>query len=118
VDLTGRALNESTYLVSVAGEADLHTAPELKEALGAAIDAGAVDVVVDLTETTFVDSSALGVLIGALRRLTPQGGQLSLVVADTNLRRIFEITRLDRVFDIHETRAVALERAGILSPPS
>lgn len=118
VDVRSRALDDTTHLVSIGGEADLHAASELRAALVGAIDAGALTVIVDLSETTFIDSSALGVLVGALKRLRPSGGQLSLVIADPNVRRIFEITLLDRVFELSATRAEALERAGIVTPPS
>lgn len=117
MDVSGRALTDSTHLVSVSGEADLHTAPELKAALVEAIDAGAAVLVVDLSGTTFIDSSALGVLIGALKRVSPKGGRVALVVPDPNVRRIFELTLLDRVFDLHDTRVAALEQAGLLAPP-
>jgi anti-sigma B factor antagonist len=89
--------------VAVSGEADIYTAPELKDALVTAIDGGATDVLVDLTEATFIDSTTLGVLIGAVRRLRPGGGTVAIVCSDRNIRRIFEITRLDQVFSIFDT---------------
>ena len=61
------------HVIAVAGEVDIFTAPELKRAIAAAIDAGARRLVVDLTETRFLDSTALGVLIGAVKRLRPLG---------------------------------------------
>ncbi len=92
------------------GQADLHTAPELREQLHGVIDDGAFHVVVDLTDATFVDSMTLGVLLGGVKRLRPQGGQLRVVVNGPGLRRIFEVTLLDRVFSLFSTRAEALER--------
>jgi anti-sigma B factor antagonist len=92
------------------GQADLHTAPELRERLHGVIDEGAFHVVVDLTDATFVDSMTLGVLLGGVKRLRPQGGQLRVVVGQPGLRRIFEVTLLDRVFTLFPTRADALDR--------
>jgi anti-sigma B factor antagonist len=92
----------------VHGEADLHAAPELRDCLGAAIDSGESGIVVDLTNTSFLDSTALGVLIGAMKRLREGDGEIQLVVSRAEIRRIFEITLLDQVLPLQETRAEAL----------
>jgi anti-sigma B factor antagonist len=96
-------------VVAVEGEADLHTAHELRGAITDAIDGGATALVIDLSETTFIDSMTLGVLLGAVKRLRPIGGRVSVVCTDPNIRRIFEITLLDRVFALHESRQAALD---------
>lgn len=95
-------------VVAVAGEADLFGAPQLKELLLGAISAGATRIVVDMTETIFVDSTILGVLIGVSKRLRPEGGEVVLVIDGPPIRKIFEITLLDRAFVICATRAAAL----------
>jgi anti-sigma B factor antagonist len=95
-------------LLVVHGDADLHAAPELRDRLGAAVDAGDSGIVVDLTQTSFLDSTALGVLLGAVKRLRGGDGRIQLVVSRPELRRIFEITLLDRVMPLAETRADAL----------
>jgi anti-sigma B factor antagonist len=96
-----------TVLV-VYGDADLHAAPELRDRLGAAIDAGDSGIVVDLTETSFLDSTALGVLLGAVKRLRGGDGRIQLVASRPEIRRIFEITLLDQVLPLADTRAEAL----------
>ena len=73
------------------------------------IENGAGNVVIDMTDTTFIDSTTLGVLVSGLKRLNPSGGKLTLVVTDRNIRKIFEITGLDRVFTIHEKRSAAVD---------
>jgi anti-sigma B factor antagonist len=98
----------ATAVLAVHGEADLHSAPELKERLRAAVDGDVTVVVVDLTETEFLDSTSLGVLLGATKRLRERNGEIRLVVSRPELRRIFEITLLDRVFPLHDTREQAL----------
>lgn len=95
-------------LFSLFGEVDLHVAPELRERLAGAIEGGADHVVLDLSRVSFIDSMALGVLLGALKRLRPRGGDLRLVVPTSDLRRIFEITLLDEVFTLCATRHEAL----------
>jgi anti-sigma B factor antagonist len=96
--------DDRVAVIAVHGQADLHTAPELRTAITAAIDGGATGVVVDLSEATFVDSMTLGVLLGAVKRLRPTGGKVTIVCVDPHVRRIFEITLLDRVFSIHADR--------------
>jgi anti-sigma B factor antagonist len=101
------------WVIALTGEVDLYTAPEFKQQLLDAIGQGARHVVVDLSNTTFIDSTTLGVLVGGIKRLRPEGGQLSIVCSDRNITKIFEITGLNRVFPIHESRADALEGAGV-----
>lgn len=100
---------DGLVIIDVVGDADLYSAPELRDRLTEVLDGGAQRVVVDLSETTFVDSMTLGVLLGAMKRLGTAGGRLELVVSRLDIRRIFEITMLDRVFELHETREQALE---------
>jgi anti-sigma B factor antagonist len=61
-----------------------------------------------MTDATFVDSTTLGVLLGAVKRLRLQGGELEIVCSDLNIRRILSITLLDRAFTIYESLDEAL----------
>jgi anti-sigma B factor antagonist len=99
-------------VIAVHGQADLHTAPELRRAITAALDDGAAGLVVDLSEATFIDSMTLGVLLSAVKRLRPSGGKVGVVCVDPHIRRVFEITLLDRVFSLHTDRVGAREFAG------
>ena len=107
-------LGEGRHVVGVRGEIDLFTAPELKKTLADAIENGATRVVVDLSDTTFLDSTALGVLIGAVKRLRSRDGQLVIVNTDQNIAKTFEITGLDQIFTILDTRDAAV---GTLDQP-
>ena len=111
-DVKTEKVDESTYVIALAGEVDLYTAPEFKLQLLDVIGAGGKDVVVDFSDTTFIDSTTLGVLVGGVKRLRAQDGRLSLVCSDRNIRKIFEITGLDRVFTIDPTRDEALAKTG------
>ncbi len=97
-----------SYVVVVAGEIDLLGAPELKDVLGQAIALGGKRIVVDMTATRFIDSTTLGVILGASKRLRLDGGEIVLVIDHPSIRKIFEITLLDRAFAIYETRDAAL----------
>jgi anti-sigma B factor antagonist len=112
-DIKTEQLSGDAYVVSLAGEVDLYTAPEFKQQLLEVIGEGAKEVVVDLTDTTFIDSTTLGVLVGGVKRLRSNDGQLSLVCGDRNITKIFEITGLDKVFTIYPSRADALDGIGV-----
>jgi anti-sigma B factor antagonist len=111
-------LGNAVFTVSVAGEVDLATAPELKEALAEVVNSGARGVLVDLSNATFIDSTTLGVLMGAVKRLRPAGGELAIACHDSNIRKIFEITLLDRVFQIFETPGAGVEYLQELGAPA
>jgi anti-sigma B factor antagonist len=105
-------LTDRVSVIEVHGQADLHTASELRTAISDAIDRGAMSLVVDLSEATFIDSMTLGVLLGAVKRLRPTGGGVSVVCTDPHIRRVFEITLLDRIFSLHPDRQSAVDGAG------
>ena len=107
-----RRPGRDVHVVAVAGEIDLFTAPEFKQRVTAPIAAGIRHVVVDLTETTFVDSSSLGVLIGAHRRLRGRGGRLVIVCTDEAILKTFRITGLDGVFALTDSVEQALADAA------
>lgn len=96
------------HIIAVAGEIDLYTAPDLKQLLTQVIEDGATGVVMDLSETTFLDSTGLGVLIGGLKRLRSRDGALAVVNVDDSISRTFEITGLDQIFTIRTSRDEAL----------
>ncbi len=102
------AIDDATHVIELGGGVDLYTAPEFKERMVELIEAGKKQIVVDLSKATFIDSTTLGVLVGGVKRLRPSGGSMALVCSDQNIQKIFEITGLDRVFPIHESREEAL----------
>ena len=107
-ELTTRRIDEGTFVVGLTGEVDLYTAPELKSELLRLVAEEPNRIVVDLSGATFVDSTTLGVLLGAVKRLRTIGGELVIVCSDLNIRRILSITLLDRAFTIYDTLDDAL----------
>jgi anti-sigma B factor antagonist len=105
--ITRRELADDTSLLSVEGDLDLASAPSLKWALADLQAAGSRHVVVDLAKVSFIDSTALGVLVGAQRQLDP-GVKLAIACAEENVLRIFELTGLDGMFEIVPTLQDAL----------
>ena len=93
-------------LVAASGELDAFVADELQSVLGGA--AGDARVVVDLTDVSFMDSTALGLLVRAVREIDAGGGTVRVVLPNGTARRIFELTTLDRVLPVSESRREAL----------
>ena len=101
-------LGGSVPVIAVGGEIDVATAPQQRECLHRVIAGGDANIVLDLLGVTFLDSTALGVLVGALKRCRELDGDLHVVVADPRIIKIFEITGLTNVFTI----ADSLQAAG------
>jgi len=97
-----RELDERTRAIAVEGELDLASTPRLKWALTDALDAGCSQIVLDLSRVTFIDSVALGVLIGVQRRLDSDA-RLAIVRGHRDVSRIFELSGLDGTFAVFST---------------
>ncbi len=103
-------VEKTTRVVGVRGEIDLFTAPEFKQLVNAAIEDGSHRLVVDLNEATFVDSSSLGILISAHKRLKLRGDLLVIACGVPAILNTFTITGLDGVLALEPTRESALQR--------
>jgi anti-sigma B factor antagonist len=90
-------------IVRVAGEIDAFTTPELKTALNEAIESSTKGLIIDLTEVSYMDSSGFGALLGAAKRVKPQGGTIYLVGCSDTIKRILHITKLDIMFELLAT---------------
>lgn len=101
-------IDETTHVIAVRGEINIFTAPVFKARIAAATDAGRDVVVIDLASATFIDSSSLGVLISAHRRLSQREGRLIIACDVPALRNTFRITGLDAVLEIVASREAAL----------
>lgn len=95
--------------ISVKGEVDVYTSPMLKAHIVDAIDDGCTDMIVDLEDVGFIDSSGLGVLVSGLRRVKERSGSMRLVCTRESILKIFRITGLDKVFPVFSTVKEAME---------
>lgn len=105
-----REVDARTSVVSIEGDLDLSTAPQLKWMLVDSLEAGQVQLVVDLSATTFMDSTALGVLIGVNRGLDV-GSRLAIVCPQSKVLKIFELSGMDGAFAVFDTLDEALAHA-------
>jgi anti-sigma B factor antagonist len=110
-------------VVAVVGEVDLATAPRLRGAVLRAVAATEVTIeappllIVDLSGVDLIDSSGLGVIIGAHRRTRVRGGVTRVVVADDHVRHMFALTEVDRIIDVFASRAAAIDAPVITAEP-
>jgi anti-sigma B factor antagonist len=102
---------EGAVIVSLAGELDLYNAEEVRRALLDTLAEGAELLVVELSEVTFIDSTALGVLIEARSRMADRSG-FRLAAPGLEVRRALEVSGLDRHFVVRDTVADAVGSAG------
>ena len=96
-------------VLRVLGDLDMAGAPRLRNAVVSEVGAGTRLIVLDLTGVDYLDSTGLGVVIGALRRLRTHDGELRVVCPEPRIRRVFEVCDLDRVLEFHVDVDAALE---------
>jgi len=97
------------YVVELAGEIDVYTSPKVKDAITELIDQGHYNLVINLEKVRYIDSTGLGVLIGGLKRVREHGGSVSLVCTNPQIKKIFDITGLVKIFGIFDTESNAMK---------
>ena len=95
-------------VVAVTGELDVASAPRLRQEVVTLASSGATLLVIDLGGVDFLDSTGLGVLLGALKRVRSSGGDLALARAEPQVAKVFEITRLGDILPLHPTVEAAV----------
>lgn len=106
--LSEHAVESDVHLIRVGGYVDFDVAPQLKKCIVHRIDSGDRLIVIDLSDVGFIDSTAIGVLVGALKRLREVGGSLAVACASDDVRGIFEIVGLENVIPLHTSRETAV----------
>ena len=96
----GSRTHDGWTILSVAGELDLHTSPQLQRALSGAFDDGASHVALDLEDVPFMDSSSLGVIVGGSKLARERGGELALMSLQPSPAKVIALTGLDGVVRI------------------
>ena len=95
-------------VVKLAGRLDASSAKDIKEQVGALVSKNCVNLVIDMAEVAFVDSSGLGSLVASLRSVNKQGGDIKIAALQDQVGAIFELTRLHRIFEIFDDRGSAV----------
>jgi anti-sigma B factor antagonist len=97
-----------TSVIEVSGEIDLHSAPQLRAELLKLAEGAKPRFVIDLGEVSFIDSTGIGVLVGALKRSREKSGSVHFCGAQSRVRRVFEITGLMRALPLFDSREAAI----------
>ena len=112
--VTPRRVDDRTQALDLEGEVDVYTAPLLRQEIMDQVEAGVSHLLVNLEKVEYLDSTGLGILIGGVKRLKEQSGSLKLVGPSARITRIFEITGLNKIFDVYasESDAIAATAKG------
>jgi anti-sigma B factor antagonist len=103
INITTRTDDEGKAVVFISGEVDVSTTPKMKAALAELIEGGYGRIIIDMSGVQFLDSTGLGALVGAYKKLRERNGEVELAALPPHIKRLFEITRLDSVFRIHDS---------------
>jgi anti-sigma B factor antagonist len=107
ISVNVRQIHGDAYAVELAGEIDVYTSPKVKDALSELIDRGVYNLVINLEKVRYIDSTGLGVLIGGLKRVREHGGSVNLVCTNPQIKKIFDITGLVKIFGIFDSEDAA-----------
>lgn len=99
-------------ILDVSGEIDVYTAPQFKEAVNSIIASGQKDLIINMAQVSYMDSSGFGTLLSATKRLRPEGGTVNLVAVNSAIERMLKITRLNTVFGTFSTVEEAVHRVS------
>jgi anti-sigma B factor antagonist len=95
-------------VVKLTGEVDMSHSPSVHQTLVEVLEGRPARLVIDLTEVSYMDSSGVGILVDALRRMRTSGGKLALVAVAPRVLSVLQITKLDQFFEMHSTLQEAL----------
>lgn len=108
MSFTVRKEKSGVVVVSVDGQLIVGNRQELKQKVLDALEAGDRKFLIDFTQTGYIDSSGLGVLVSLSKKIRDQGGDLRLAGLNEDLKTLFELTKLDTLFAITDSPAEAL----------
>ena len=97
------------HIISVQGEIDVYTSPRVKEIINELIEQGHFNLIINLEGVRYIDSTGLGVLIGALKKVRENEGSINLICTNPQIKKIFNITGLVKIFGIHKNEEEALK---------
>jgi anti-sigma B factor antagonist len=95
-----RPVQNGRRMISVQGELDLFTSPELKTKINDTIDEGTRELIVDLSDTAFLDSTGLGVLLAAFKRMRSCEGEIVIVDSRNNVLKTFKVAGVEQILTI------------------
>lgn len=101
--------HEGVTIVEITGQLIVANRQELKDDVLKLLDSGTRKFLIDFRDTAYIDSSGLGVLVSLSKKIREKGGEMRLSNLNEDLRTLFELTKLDTLFHIADTRDQALK---------
>lgn len=108
IEVNARPAGNNLYLVEVSGEIDLYTGPRVKDCIHDLIDQENYNLIVDLEDVRYMDSTGLGILMSALKRVEEKGGRIVIVCNNARVMKIFKLTGFVHTFSIFDTEEEAV----------
>lgn len=109
IEINQTEFSKRLVVLSISGRITAATAPEIKNQISSLISSGHIDLVLDLSKTTFIDSSGLSAIVSGLKRVREADGSLKLACLQGDVQSIFKLTMLDRVFEMYSTVEAAAD---------
>jgi len=109
IKVNTRTLRDGAQAVEIQGEIDVYTSPRVKETVNELIEKGHYHLIINLEGVRYIDSTGLGVLIGALKKVREQSGRILLVCTNPQIKKIFNITGLVKIFEIFKDEEEAIQ---------
>ncbi|MCB0193254.1 MAG: STAS domain-containing protein [Anaerolineae bacterium] len=103
MEITRKSISKNVSIVALSGALNARSAEEAKQTFRNLVDQGVTQVIVDLHDVPFIDSSGLAALVSGLKTLGGESSNLKLAAPQSQARLLFELTMFDRVFEIHDT---------------
>lgn len=108
IEVNSRAVEPDLQLVEVSGEIDLYTGPKVKDCIHDLIDRENYNLIVDLQHVRYMDSTGLGILMSALKRVEEKGGRIVIICNNARVMKIFKLTGFVHTFSIFDGEAEAV----------
>lgn len=109
VKVTSRQISPNVWMAELTGEIDVYTSPKIKEGITELIEKGVYNLIISLEGVRYIDSTGLGVLIGALKKVREHNGTIGIVCNNPQIKKIFSITGLVKIFGIYRDEQEALK---------
>ena len=107
---------EGVPIIELHGELDAYTCSTFRDTMTEIIDQGNASIVVNMVGVEYIDSSGLGTLVGGLKRASERGGKIAVVCSNSNqIRKVFEITGLEKVFPMFDNEVEAAHALATLA---
>jgi anti-sigma B factor antagonist len=109
MNVTRKEIDGLVLLTIVEKDANLTRSDRFKEIVLNEIESGSRNLIISFENVEYLDSSFLGALVAILKNLVPKNGRLTLIALNSDIRNLFELTRLDKIFDLKDSLKSALE---------